>query len=134
MPGHAPRPGRPSAGDQREARQRRGVPEADPGLVKVVVEKDFVGVVAEREEQAIKAAKTLKVTWSDPRGVPSYEELFVDMVSQMGTARLLAQDGDVDKAMASARRRSSRPRTSTRISSTGRWARPAPSRACRATR
>jgi CO/xanthine dehydrogenase Mo-binding subunit len=34
--------------------------------------------------------------------VPSYEELFVNMVSQMGTARLLAQDGDVDKAMASA--------------------------------
>jgi CO/xanthine dehydrogenase Mo-binding subunit len=79
-----------------------GFPKRIPGLVKVVVEKDFVGVVAEREEQAIKAAKTLKVTWSDPGGVPSYEELFVNMVSQMGTARLLAQDGDVDKAMASA--------------------------------
>jgi nicotinate dehydrogenase subunit B len=79
-----------------------GFPKRIPGLVKVVVEKDFVGVVAEREEQAIKAAKTLKVTWSDPGGVPSYEELFVNMVSQVGTARLLAQDGDVTKAMASA--------------------------------
>ena len=110
-----------------------GFPKRIPGLVKVVVEKDFVGVVAEREEQAIKAAKTLKVTWSDPGGVPSYEELFVNMVSQVGTARLLAQDGDVTRRCRP-RRRSSRPPTSTRTSSTGRWAPRAPSRASRVTR
>ena len=34
-----------------------------PGLVAVVRIGDFVGVVAEREENAIKAAAQLKVTW-----------------------------------------------------------------------
>jgi CO/xanthine dehydrogenase Mo-binding subunit len=37
-----------------------------PGLVKVVNKGDYVGVVCEREEQAIKAARQLKVTWSNP--------------------------------------------------------------------
>ncbi|HXF98299.1 MAG TPA: molybdopterin cofactor-binding domain-containing protein [Gaiellaceae bacterium] len=79
-----------------------GFPKRIEGLVKVVVEKDFVGVVCEREEQAIKAAQTLKVTWKDPGGVPTHDELFASMVKQVGTARLLAADGDVDKAMAGA--------------------------------
>ena len=75
-----------------------GFPKRIPGLVEVVVQKDFVGVVCEREEQAIKAARTLKVTWKDAGGVPTYDELYESMVKQVGTARLLAQDGDVDKA------------------------------------
>ena len=36
-----------------------------PGLVKVVQRGDFIGVVAEREEQAIQAAKQLKVEWQE---------------------------------------------------------------------
>jgi nicotinate dehydrogenase subunit B len=79
-----------------------GFPKKIPGLVKVVVQKDFVGVVCEREEQAIRAAHELKVTWKDPAGVPTYDELFESMVKQVGTARLLAADGDVAKAMAGA--------------------------------
>ena len=35
-----------------------------PGLVKVVVRKDFVGVVAEKPWQAIQAAAKLKVNWT----------------------------------------------------------------------
>src|SRR5262245_57743886 len=73
-----------------------------PGLVKVVVQKDFVGVVCEREEQAIKAARELKLKWNDPGGVPSHDQLYASMVKEMGTARLLAADGDVDKALAEA--------------------------------
>lgn len=34
-----------------------------PGIVKVVVIGDFIGVVAKREEQAVKAAQALKVSW-----------------------------------------------------------------------
>ncbi|HBO7485022.1 TPA: xanthine dehydrogenase family protein molybdopterin-binding subunit, partial [Pseudomonas aeruginosa] len=41
-----------------------------PGLVKVVVIGDFVGVVCEREEQAIRAARQLKVRWKDWQGLP----------------------------------------------------------------
>ena len=37
-----------------------------PGIVKVVREGNFVGVVAETEWAAIQAARTLKVTWSEP--------------------------------------------------------------------
>src|SRR5207247_8416957 len=37
-----------------------------PGLVKVVVKGNFVGVVCQREEQAIRAARDLKLTWQDP--------------------------------------------------------------------
>ena len=37
-----------------------------PGIVKVVQEESFVGVVATTEWAAIKAAKTLKVSWSEP--------------------------------------------------------------------
>jgi len=37
-----------------------------PGVVKVVREGSFVGVVAETEWAAIQAARTLKVTWSEP--------------------------------------------------------------------
>ena len=44
-----------------------------PGLVKVVVIGDFVGVVCEREEQAIRAARQLKVRWKDWQGLPPLE-------------------------------------------------------------
>src|SRR5258707_6803923 len=37
-----------------------------PGVVKVVREGSFVGVVAETEWAAIQAARALKVTWSEP--------------------------------------------------------------------
>lgn len=37
-----------------------------PGIVKIVREGTFVGVVAETEWAAIRAAKQLKVTWSEP--------------------------------------------------------------------
>ncbi len=35
-----------------------------PGLIKVVVKKNFVGVVAEKQWQAAKAAKDLNVKWN----------------------------------------------------------------------
>jgi nicotinate dehydrogenase subunit B len=37
-----------------------------PGVVKVVHEGNFVGVVAETEWAAVQAARTLKITWSEP--------------------------------------------------------------------
>jgi nicotinate dehydrogenase subunit B len=49
-----------------------------PGLVKVVQEGSFVGVVCATEWAAIKAAGALKVTWSQPatKMPVSYEEVF----------------------------------------------------------
>ena len=43
--------------------------EGMPGLVKVVVKKNFVGVVAEKPWQALQAAEKLKVTWTPGSGL-----------------------------------------------------------------
>jgi nicotinate dehydrogenase subunit B len=42
-----------------------------PGMVKVVVRKNFVGVVAEKPWQAIQAANKLKINWSRGTGLPA---------------------------------------------------------------
>jgi CO/xanthine dehydrogenase Mo-binding subunit len=49
-----------------------------PGFVKVVSKGNYVAVVCEREEQAIKAAKQLKVNWEKPATAPfpASEDLF----------------------------------------------------------
>jgi nicotinate dehydrogenase subunit B len=47
-----------------------------PGLVKVVREGSFLGVVAESEWGAIKAAEKLKATWSDWAGLPDRTRLW----------------------------------------------------------
>jgi CO/xanthine dehydrogenase Mo-binding subunit len=49
-----------------------------PGFVKVVSKGNYVAVVCEREEQAINAAKTLKLNWEKPATAPfpSSENLF----------------------------------------------------------
>ena len=44
---------------------------AVPGVVAVVRDGDFVGVVAERREQALQAVQSLEATWTDPE--PSAE-------------------------------------------------------------
>ena len=80
-----------------------GFPKKIPDLVKVVVQKDFVGVVARSEIGAIRAAETLKVTWKDPGGAPkSHDELYAQMQTLPAQSRLLASDGNVDKALAGA--------------------------------
>ena len=49
-----------------------------PGLVKVVSKGNYVAVVCEREEQAIQAARQLKVNWQKPTtaAFPSSEDLY----------------------------------------------------------
>jgi CO/xanthine dehydrogenase Mo-binding subunit len=54
-----------------------------PGFVKVVSKGNYVAVVCEREEQAIQAARQLKVNWQKPAmaAFPSSENLFSFMRS-----------------------------------------------------
>jgi nicotinate dehydrogenase subunit B len=47
-----------------------------PGIVKVVREGNFLGVVAENEWATIKAARQLKATWSQWEGLPEQAKLF----------------------------------------------------------
>jgi len=70
------RPVRPPAMEAKlvsvDASSLRGI----PGIVKVVREGDFCGVVAETEWAAIKAARQLKVTWTSWAGLPTQSELW----------------------------------------------------------
>ncbi|WP_245598938.1 xanthine dehydrogenase family protein molybdopterin-binding subunit [Halotalea alkalilenta] len=71
------------------------------GVVAVVVEGDFVGVVAEREEQAILAAKRLACRWRVPPPLPNLDRaLAVTLRDAPSTHRTLKREGDVEAAMA----------------------------------
>lgn len=80
-----------------------------PGVIRVVVLRDFVGVVAEREEQAIKAARELKVTWKPwTRKLPDLSNLAQALRENPSTPRKVLDKGDVDAALAAADQRMTR--------------------------
>jgi nicotinate dehydrogenase subunit B len=73
-----------------------------PGMVSVVQIGDFVGVVAEREENAIKAAAQLKVTWKPTPTLPNLKDIENALRANPSTPRILLDKGDVDAAIADA--------------------------------
>ncbi len=73
-----------------------------PGLVAVVRVGDFVGVVAEREENAIKAAAQIKVTWKPTPTLPDLQDVETALRANPSTPRTLIDKGDVDSAIAGA--------------------------------
>ncbi|MDO8979638.1 MAG: molybdopterin-dependent oxidoreductase [Afipia sp.] len=73
-----------------------------PGIVSVVQIGDFVGVVAEREENAIKAAAQLKVTWKPTPTLPNLKDIENALRANPSTPRTLLDKGDVDAAIADA--------------------------------
>ena len=76
-----------------------------PGFVKVVSKGNYLAVVCEREEQAIQAARELKVNWGKPAkpSFPDSEDLFSYMRSATPTASPKRNVvGDPDAALASA--------------------------------
>jgi CO/xanthine dehydrogenase Mo-binding subunit len=73
-----------------------------PGLVQVVVRKNFVGVVAEKPWQAIQAANKLKVNWSPAAGLPNQAEFFNHVRTLPRRDTLLVDSGDVDKKLGEA--------------------------------
>jgi nicotinate dehydrogenase subunit B len=73
-----------------------------PGLVAVVRIGDFVGVIAEREENAVKAAAQLKVTWKPTPALPDLEDVETALRANPSTPRTLIDKGDVDAAIAAA--------------------------------
>jgi nicotinate dehydrogenase subunit B len=78
-----------------------------PGVVKVVQEGSFVGVVAETEWAAIRAAKALKVTWSTPQTkMPANREEVDSYLTHTKPVRELTMGtkGDVDAAFSKAAR------------------------------
>ena len=73
-----------------------------PGLIAVVRIGDFVGVVAEREENAIKAAAHLKVSWKPTPTLPDLKDIETALRANPSQPRTLIDKGDVDAAIAGA--------------------------------
>ncbi|MCC8959895.1 xanthine dehydrogenase family protein molybdopterin-binding subunit, partial [Bradyrhizobium sp. Pear77] len=73
-----------------------------PGLVAVVRIGDFVGVVAEREENAIKAAAQLKVSWKPGPALTDLSDIEKALRANPSTPRQLIDRGDVDAAIKAA--------------------------------
>ncbi|MGQ7262063.1 molybdopterin cofactor-binding domain-containing protein [Vreelandella sp. V005] len=76
-----------------------------PGVVSVVVIGDFVGVVAEREEQAANAARQLKVEWRPVEDLPSLSNIEQAILDLPSEERLLLDEGDAERALADAHQR-----------------------------
>jgi nicotinate dehydrogenase subunit B len=73
-----------------------------PGLVKIVRIEDFLGVVAEREEHAVRAARELKVEWKPWSGMPDFAKLEPVLRDYPSKRRILREEGDVRSALSNA--------------------------------
>lgn len=76
-----------------------------PGIVAVVVEGDFVGIVAEREEVADAAMHALRVEWAPFTPAPPLDDLAQAISANPGTARVVSTQGEVEAALAGAAQR-----------------------------
>lgn len=73
-----------------------------PGLVALVHIGDFVGVVAEREENAIRAADQLAVSWKPTPKLTELADVETALRAHPSTPRTLIDKGDVDAAISGA--------------------------------
>jgi len=65
-----------------------------PGA-RVIRQNNFVGVVAEKEWDAVKAAQQLEITWDQPQSLPGNENLFTQMEKGLTNERVALEQGDV---------------------------------------
>jgi nicotinate dehydrogenase subunit B len=73
-----------------------------PGLVKVVVRKNFVGVVAEKQMQAAEAAGQLKVVWTAGSALPAQQDFYDHIRKQPSRDVLMVDSRDVDQKLTEA--------------------------------
>lgn len=74
-----------------------------PGLIKVVVKNDFVGVVCEKPWQAIQAATRLKATWTPGVTLPAHTTFYDYLRNQRPTRDALSVDSsDVEQKLSQA--------------------------------
>jgi nicotinate dehydrogenase subunit B len=73
-----------------------------PGLKKVVVRKDFVGVVAETQYQAVLAARQLVVQWNPGPKLPAQNTFFEHLQQQPSHDALSVDSQDIGTQLAAA--------------------------------
>ena len=93
---------RPPMPDARLERVDEASVKSLPGNVRVVVKGNFVGVVADREEQAIRAARTLKVQWVQGVELPKMADMPAFTRATPSRSRVLAENGGVESALVTA--------------------------------
>lgn len=69
---------------------------------RVVQIGDFVGIVSDREEQAVRAAKALKIEWRETFAPPAMDDLYDNLQREPTTDAIVDASGDVSPAMARA--------------------------------
>lgn len=70
------------------------------GFIAIVHEADFLGVVAERADQAQRIAEALPVQWHMPPPLPNMSDTLDDTIrSHPSKPRVLADTGDINKAL-----------------------------------
>jgi len=75
---------------------------AVPGVVKVVVKKNFVGVVCEKPFQALQAARQLKVNWNPGSPLPDQQTFYDTLRKSPSRDAFVVKAADVDGRLASA--------------------------------
>jgi nicotinate dehydrogenase subunit B len=73
-----------------------------PGIVKIVVKKNFVGIVAEKPWAAMQASAKLKATWTPGTGLPPHDTFYDHLRSQPSRDTLGVDSGDVPDQLARA--------------------------------
>ena len=73
-----------------------------PGVMKVVVRKDFVGVVAQTQYQAVVAARKLVVRWSPGPSLPAQKTFFEHLQGQPSHDVLSVDSRDVEAQLTTA--------------------------------
>jgi len=73
-----------------------------PGIRAIVIIRDFVGIVAEREEHADQALRELRVKWKPWPGMPDQSNVAEAVLNNPSTKRRLVDIGDVDEGIAAA--------------------------------
>ncbi|MEO8100678.1 MAG: molybdopterin cofactor-binding domain-containing protein [Acidobacteriota bacterium] len=69
---------------------------------RVVRKGDFLGVVANTEWDAVKAAAQLQVTWDNPPALPGNDRLFAQMRAEKTEDRVVLERGDIAAAFTGA--------------------------------
>jgi nicotinate dehydrogenase subunit B len=90
----------PAIGAQLEAVDEASI-ESIPDIVKVVREGNFLGVVAQSEWSAIRAARDLKATWSEWKGLPEQARLYEHVrATKIAKEEVTGNVGNTTEAMA----------------------------------
>ena len=76
-----------------------------PGIVKLAVIGDFIGIVAQREAQAEAAMHALQVKWAPHTPIAPLDDLAQAISAHPSTPRVVAEQGTVDDALAGAAQR-----------------------------